>query len=467
MGCLHSKEKNIYDEGGGRGGKEDFPVALGATARLSRLSSARQTKERKKKPKTTNNSCSDSNSDRNKQVALNLPKLDENGRLTRNEVEYRRSIPDTSTIVDIGSGVQLNYAYCTQRGYYPDDPHKNNQDDLCIVPNHGGEEKDIFLGVLDGHGADGHHCAKYVKDNLPKLLTTYIRQERAKKFKLINDNRPSGRLPFNYKLFPMLEKEQYQKATRNAHIECNSKMLESMKSVNLSGTTSISAGFHDGMFTISNVGDSRAVLGYRYKMNGWKSNGEGKGETSNTGQGNNCGKLVAIPLSRDQTPWRREERERIRAAGGRIMTIDQMEGREALYKNDDNDGFGDRQEDLVDIEGDPPRVWLETENIPGTSFSRSFGDKIAQAVGVNAEPEMFTKAITEEDEVLVLASDGVFEFLTNQQVIDICGQSKGPIDASRNIVEESYAKWLHYEHRTDDITVIVIVLDHNSILLTK
>ena len=59
------------------------------------------------------------------------------------------------------------------------------------------------------------------------------------------------------------------------------------------------------------------------------------------------------------------------------------------------------------------RVWLKTENLPGLAMSRSFGDSTAARVGVNAVPEVTMFELTVEDKVLILASDGVWEFLEN------------------------------------------------------
>ena len=72
----------------------------------------------------------------------------------------------------------------------------------------------------------------------------------------------------------------------------------------MSGTTAVSASFHGNSITICNVGDSRAILGHRiYKKD--------KDDTQ----------LLAIPLSRDQTPYRKDERERVRQSGAAVMSI--------------------------------------------------------------------------------------------------------------------------------------------------
>lgn len=65
------------------------------------------------------------------------------------------------------------------------------------------------------------------------------------------------------------------------------------------------------------------------------------------------------------------------------------------------------------------RVWLKNEDIPGLAMTRSFGDAMAARVGVNAVPENKTFDLTLDDKIIVLASDGVWEFLENQTVANI------------------------------------------------
>ncbi len=67
-------------------------------------------------------------------------------------------------------------------------------------------------------------------------------------------------------------------------------------------------------------------------------------------------------------------------------------------------------------------------DFPGTAFSRSIGDSLAKELGVIADPEMVTRELERGDEMIILASDGVFEFLTNQSVIDICASFKDPLE---------------------------------------
>ncbi|CAN0507200.1 unnamed protein product, partial [Ectocarpus sp. 8 AP-2014] len=108
--------------------------------------------------------------------------------------------------------------------------------------------------------------------------------------------------------------------------------------------------------------------------------------------------------------------------------------------------------------GDPPRIWSPFGEYPGTAFTRSMGDVIAEELGVTADPEIIRRRIHPDDKFLVIASDGVFEFLTNQSVADMVSMYPDPLDACKKVVQESYDLWLQYEVRTDDITIICVYI---------
>jgi len=67
----------------------------------------------------------------------------------------------------------------------------------------------------------------------------------------------------------------------------------------------------------------------------------------------------------------------------------------------------------------PERVWLKDEDLPGLAMSRSFGDLVACQVGVKAIPECREVTLTSDDKVIVLASDGVWEFMSNEEVANV------------------------------------------------
>lgn len=67
----------------------------------------------------------------------------------------------------------------------------------------------------------------------------------------------------------------------------------------------------------------------------------------------------------------------------------------------------------------PLRVWLKDQQYPGLAMSRSLGDQVAHSVGVISIPEIQQFILEEDDKFLVIASDGVFEFLSNEDIANI------------------------------------------------
>ena len=53
------------------------------------------------------------------------------------------------------------------------------------------------------------------------------------------------------------------------------------------------------------------------------------------------------------------------------------------------------------------------------SMSRSFGDNIAHTVGVTCETEIMEIEFNEEDKFIILDRDGIWEFISNQEVVEI------------------------------------------------
>eukprot|EP01033_Poteriospumella_lacustris_P013111 gene13111-9389_t len=330
--------------------------------------------------------------------------------LTELEIQSRIEASKSVQTLEI-DGVKMRYAFMSQRGYYPEALDKDNQDAYSLIPQFGADkESQAFFGVYDGH--DGHYCARFARDNLPRTI--------ADKFAKI----PSG--SYNSK--------SIKQALAVAHNSTNDAMhAEPSFDDSLSGTTSISVLLRGRTMYISNVGDSRAII------------------VSKTDDD----RLVAKPLSSDQTPYRKDERERCKKYGARIMSMDQIEGMEPIHENWGDLNLGE----TIDEGGDPPRIWSPKGDYPGTAFTRSLGDCVAEECGVVAEPEILEREILPHDKFIIIASDGVFEFLTNQMAADMVARYTDPLEACKAIVNASYNMWLQYEVRTDDITAIIIYID--------
>ena len=80
-------------------------------------------------------------------------------------------------------------------------------------------------------------------------------------------------------------------------------------------------------------------------------------------------------------------------------------------------------------------------------------------VFVSFRSEIFEFHTTDEDKFLILASDGVWEFLSSEEVVDLIvpfwhrNDLKG---ACSIVVKESVAAWEREEDSIDDITCIIV-----------
>mmetsp|Transcript_7106 Transcript_7106/g.13969 ORF Transcript_7106/g.13969 Transcript_7106/m.13969 type:complete len:198 (-) Transcript_7106:1568-2161(-) len=153
-----------------------------------------------------------------------------------------------------------------------------------------------------------------------------------------------------------------------------------------------------------------------------------------------------------------DEAARCIKSGARILSFGQIDPNYAKVNNDTAGGIEEEVED-------PPRIWAKTGLYPGTAFTRSIGDSIAEKLGVCAEPEMLTLKVSPAVKVVVLASDGVYDVLENQDVIDLCHRHRhDPDKACRSIIEKSHEEWLLNEDCTeasasyDDMTVICVFI---------
>ena len=121
----------------------------------------------------------------------------------------------------------------------------------------------------------------------------------------------------------------------------------------------------------------------------------------------------------------------------------------------------------TDTDGDPPRVWLPNKEVPGCAFTRSLGDATGERVGVIPDPELTKKELKEHDKFVCVCSDGVWEFLTNQAVVDMINNFDEPLIAAKTVVAKAYELWLQFDVRTDDITMVLAYIDTRASLESR
>ncbi len=77
-------------------------------------------------------------------------------------------------------------------------------------------------------------------------------------------------------------------------------------------------------------------------------------------------------------------------------------------------------------------------------MTRSLGDSLAKRIGVIGEPEIIYHELTEDDKFMIIASDGVWEFVSNEKAIEIVNKhytSKDVERAGRELAEYSRKLW--------------------------
>ncbi|XP_065873318.1 probable protein phosphatase 2C 33 [Euphorbia lathyris] len=311
-----------------------------------------------------------------------------------------------------------------------------NQDAMLVWENFGSRTDTVFCGVFDGHGPYGHMVAKRVRDHLPLKLSANwemsintedvlkeislntagsMNSEDTSAFVSAEDElRASADLEEtakNPEIFQTL-KESFLKAfkvmDRELRVHCNIDCF-------CSGTTAVTLIKQGQYLIVGNVGDSRAVMGTRDRDNS----------------------LIAVQLTVDLKPNLPAEAERIRKCRGRVF---------ALHD-----------------EPEVARVWLPNNDSPGLAMARAFGDFCLKDFGLISVPDISCRRLNEKDEFIVLATDGIWDVLSNKEVVDIVASVPTRSSAARALVESAVRAW-RYKYPTskvDDCAVVCLFLDSN------
>jgi serine/threonine protein phosphatase PrpC len=262
---------------------------------------------------------------------------------------------------------------------------------------------------MDGHGSHGH----FISNSVKALFSEYIFKASHYGLNINSSNNTINNNSSNYKNIYSQNQQSnssvnlsnlntiHSKIIQNDYNlvkrcfqHCEATLAKSKYEVNFSGTTAIMVIQIDDVLICGNAGDSRAIV--------------------KTTEG-------IKPLSLDHKPDNDDERRRIVAAGGRV------------------EKFCDNGEFIG-----PYRVWLKYEDYPGLAMSRSLGDFVSKSVGCSCVPEVIELKINSNYEFMVLASDGVWEFLDNEAVCKIVQpyyNKNDPDGAVNKLIEEASRMW--------------------------
>ena len=300
----------------------------------------------------------------------------------------------------------LKYSCKSKAGHNITGAIKINQDNYLAKNRIFSYTNFSIFAVFDGHGINGHCVSQFLKEHFSTFFTT--------KDSFIT---PIPQQQQHDQLFT--EKHIHDKLTNTNFIKqmcstADERLRKQKFDSKLSGSTGVFVVHIEDKLICYNIGDSRAIY--------INSNYE------------------PIQITRDHKPNIPEEQKRILNAGGRVAKIQHIA----------NIG--------------PYRVWLKKEDVPGLAMSRSFGDFIAKSVGVINEPEVFEIGIAEcKVKAVIIASDGLWEFLSNDTITDIVIPfivNKDCNGATKKLVDEAFKAWTKDGGVVcDDITIIVLMFD--------
>mmetsp|Transcript_12219 Transcript_12219/g.14812 ORF Transcript_12219/g.14812 Transcript_12219/m.14812 type:complete len:377 (+) Transcript_12219:234-1364(+) len=183
--------------------------------------------------------------------------------------------------------------------------------------------------------------------------------------------------------------QQPKEALKSAFKIADERFLEIARSRSLDdGTTALCVLAHGDTLTIANAGDSRAIA---VKVNG-----------------------QTMQLSYDHKPDRADERERITELGGSVIH------------------WG---------------VW-RVEGV--LAVSRAIGDRLLKDY-VIPDPEVIRWVCSSDDMYIVLATDGLWDVFTNQQVGNMLQKCRAPQQAAEMLAKQAFLKG-----STDNVTVLVV-----------
>ncbi|KAK7284402.1 hypothetical protein RJT34_19147 [Clitoria ternatea] len=285
-----------------------------------------------------------------------------------------------------------------------------NQDCCLVWEEFGCQEDMIFCGIFDGHGPWGHFVAKRVRESMPQSLLCNW-QETLVQTSLDPDIEKEAEKKQQYRF--NVWKHSYLKTC--AAIDQELVQYRKIDSF-YSGTTALSIVRQGEFIVIANVGDSRAVLATAL----------------------DDGSLIPVQLTVDFKPNLPQEAERIMQCQGRVFCLDDEPG--------------------------VHRVWLPYEESPGLAMSRAFGDYCIKDYGLISVPEVTHRNISTRDQFVVLATDGVWDVISNQEAVDIVSSTADKAKSAKRLVECAVRAWKRKRRgfAIDDISAICLFF-HSSL----
>ncbi|GLT26462.1 hypothetical protein SLA2020_015240 [Shorea laevis] len=346
----------------------------------------------------------------------------------RKKADWSRSMDEADLRNIAGTGrMFINGATKSACLYTQQGKKGTNQDAMLVWENFSSRNDTVFCGVFDGHGPYGHMVANKVRDSLPLILCTQWNDISAgDEINLCKTtvSEDAASLSMDDECPELLDIEKNEQLP-DLYWQLKQSILKASKLMDkelklhptidcfCSGSTAVLLIKQGQDLVIGNVGDSRAVLAMRDKDNS----------------------LMAMQLTVDLKPDLPREAARIQQCKGRVFALQD--------------------------EPEVARVWLPNNDSPGLAMARAFGDFCLKDFGLISIPDIFYHRLTERDEFIILATDGVWDVLSNKEAVDIVASAPSHATAARALVDCATRAWrLKYPtSKNDDCAVVCLFLD--------
>ncbi|XP_057316271.1 protein phosphatase 1A-like [Hydractinia symbiolongicarpus] len=258
-----------------------------------------------------------------------------------------------------GEGNGLRFAMCAMQGWRVEmeDAHAIRMELHPTLKNCS------YFAVFDGHAGD--FVSKYSSENLIETileLWTASGGGSNSSCEKTAENKDKNSDICNAHLTESVEVDKFRQNVIEGFLKIDSKMRELPKFLSgeeRSGTTAVASFVTPNKIIFANCGDSRALL---------------------------CSNKEVKFATYDHKPYNEEERKRIENAGGSVM-IQRVNGSLAVSR-----ALGD----------------YDYKNVSGLSPTEQL---------VSAEPDLTVIERSEKDEFLILACDGVWDVMSNEEVV--------------------------------------------------
>lgn len=319
---------------------------------------------------------------------------------------------------------------------------KINQDRGNVAYPYGNDHKCALFAVYDGHGEGGERVAQFAMTELEKRLCRHPEFET-----------------------------NIDKALKDVFLSIDRSLQEDpIIDPTFCGTTACIVVMRNNKLHISNIGDSRAILCRKTSALTSSSTTTSSDSSDNRNRQKQQPKTIrtTIELTQDQNPDLPAEKKRIERAGGYVSPSPEP--------------------------GVSARVWINpTHTFLGLAMSRSVGDFFLKNSGVIVEPVVSTLDLNcktchdhrgsqassnksekkngenisnadYEDEFIVLASDGLWEYMDSEEVVELVGKALdeglGASEACKKLIVTAAMRWKDFDYYyRDDITAIVVKFD--------